>query len=163
MDWNSILGAAVSDGTDLAVQATATAVSQNGTNTSAHIAAQNAVVAQFTTILNALHAGQITAAAAVTQISTFNHNFQVYVAQLGYGRAIRGGQDVQSLASSILNSIASDAAKAGTPVALPTTPGGLAPTQPTNLLSSLSSSLASMSPTTLALAGGALFLLMRKK
>ena len=67
--------------------------------TSAHIAAQNQVVADFQTqALTPLANGTITPQQAIDIIDRLDKAFSAYCQQLGYARALQGARDVHNLA-----------------------------------------------------------------
>jgi hypothetical protein len=103
MDFGELLNTALTAGIQDASAIAARDL--GGSGTSAHIAAQNATVAQFAAVLNAYQAGTISNATAITQITNANGTFQSYVQKLGYARALAGGRDVQNLANSILTNL----------------------------------------------------------
>src|SRR4051812_14715765 len=85
-----------------ASQAVTQSVTKTGNSVSAHIPAQNQVVIDFGAIIDAFNNSQISTDDAIRRVQTLDAGFTTYVHQLGYQRALQGGQDVHALASRVV-------------------------------------------------------------
>lgn len=117
---------------------------------SAHIDAQNQVVADFETLaLGPYKRREITAAQASQKIDELDRGFTIYTQRLGYQRALNGAADVHRLAVQIIRDL--QTASTGGGVVVPPILGGgtVFP--------------ASMDYTTLALIGVGAYLLFQNR
>lgn len=119
---------------------------------SAHIDAQNDAVSDFETdALTPHRTGRISTAEAIRRIEKITDAFTAFCQRLGYARALAGARDVQVLADQLIADLEESENSGG--VYTPGPGGGTV-----NLPGGLQ-----LSPTTLALGGLALLVLMRTR